>query len=359
LDLLKILKERDLPALKSRDEMIKILLDEEYGHLPSTEYKVSVSEPKVIERRYHVGTAVHSQVNMTVSSAYGEHTFTVNRVLHTDGKKRPFFVLLNFSSAVPDKYYPTEEIAENDFDVLSVWHNDITSDDGDFKNGLAGVLLENGQSDERTCGKIMIWAFAASRILDYAETLPCLDMSEAAVIGHSRLGKTALVAGMLDTRFKYAISNDSGCSGAAICRGNLGVVGKTGAGGKTGETIRDIVKNFPFWFCKKYASYVNTCVPDGFDQHYLLASVAPRHVYVASALYDDWADPDSELLSCVAATPAYEAQGCAGLVCGGYPETCEALQEGNIGYHRSNSYHFLSRHDWNNYMKYINRHKGK
>ena len=65
LDLLKILKERDLPALKSREEMIKILLDEEYGYLPSTEYKVSVSEPKVIERRYHVGTAVHSVVNMT------------------------------------------------------------------------------------------------------------------------------------------------------------------------------------------------------------------------------------------------------------------------------------------------------
>lgn len=356
---MKLLEERDLPALRSRDEMIKILLDEEYGYIPNTEYKVSVSEPEIIERRYHIGTAVHSRVDMTVSSAYGAHTFTVNRVLHVDGKKRPFFVFLNFSSNVPDKYYPTEEIAENDFDVLAVCHNDITSDDGDFKNGLAGVLLENGQSGERTCGKIMLWAFAASRILDYAETLPCLDMSEAAVIGHSRLGKTALVAGMLDVRFKYVISNDSGCSGAALCRGNLGVVGKTGAGGKTGETIRDITRNFPFWFCKKYVSYAENGIPDGFDQHYLLASIAPRHVYVASAHYDDWADPDSELFSCIAATPAYEALGEAGLVHSGYPKTCEVLHEGGIGYHRSNSYHFLSRHDWNNYMGYINRHKGK
>jgi len=144
---------------------------------------------------------------------------------------------VNFRDDNPDRYQPTEEIIDNGFAVLTVCYKDVTSDDGDFTNGLAGVLFPDGKRGADDSGKISMWAWAASRLLDYAETLSDkLDLEKSVVCGHSRLGKTALVAAMFDSRFKFSYSNDSGCSGAALARGT------------TGETVEDICDRFPFWF---------------------------------------------------------------------------------------------------------------
>ncbi len=342
----EILKERKLPELLSREQMKKILQDNEYGYIPDVDYKCTISEPEIIEKRYLAGTVCHSVVNITIETEYGKHTFPVNRVLHNDGEKHPFFVFLNFRADVPDRYYPLEEVIDEGFDVLSVCYKDITSDDGDFKNGLAGVLLKDGQETDTTCGKIMMWAWTASRILDYAQTLDALDMKRAAVMGHSRLGKTALVAGMMDERFTFAFSNCSGNSGAALSRGN------------TGETITDIVKVFPFWFCKNYRQFTENNYAPHFDQHFLVASIAPRYAYVASATLDAWADPNAELLTCVAASKMYEDMGLTGFVFDGeLPKAGDKFLEGRIGYHNHHGNHFLSRHAWKNFMEYMELHK--
>lgn len=341
----EILKQRNLPELINREEMKKMLLDNEYGYIPDTKYSVNVSEPKFIERRYLAGKVHHSVVNMNVKSEYGEHSFPINMMLHNDGIKRPFFVFLNFSSSVPDMYYPAEEISDEGFDVLSVCYKDVTSDDDDFSNGIAKVLLPNGQETETTCGKIMLWAWAASRILDYAQTINTLDITKAAVIGHSRLGKTALVTSLMDERFMFAISNCSGNSGAALARNT------------SGETIKDIVDVFPYWFCKKYSSFAEENFAPMFDQHYLIASIAPRYVYVASASLDTWADPVSEFLTCVSASKMYNEMGYSGLVHkGNLPEVGEPLHQGRIGYYNHYGMHFLSRNTWKKVIEYINLH---
>ncbi len=355
----RLLNERELPAIRSREEMKKTLLDNEYGYLPEVPYEVSVSKPTSVEKRYCCYTGEHSTVEMTVSSPYGSHTFTVNRLLYHDQMAHPLIVFMNFSPNVPDKYYPLEEIADRGFAVLSFCYKDVTSDDGDFTNGLCKVLLPNGQEKEDTAGKIRIWSFAASRLLDYAETLSGLDLSQAAILGHSRLGKTALVTGMCDERFRYVLSNNSGCSGASLHRGNIGVLEKRGPLNlNTGETLRAITTVFPHWFSKKYQSFAEANIPAGFDQHFLLGSIAPRFVFVTSSQMDEWADPDSEFLCCCAASPAYWQLGRVGFCHKNkMPEIDERYMDGRIGYRRRAGMHFLSRHDWAVFLDFIRHHE--
>ena len=358
----KLLQEADLPQLMEREQMKKILLDNEYGYVPDIPYEMTVAEPKTLEARYCCGNAALSEVNITITTQYGSHTFPVKRLLHNDGKDHPFFVFLNFRANAPDHYYPLEEIADRGFSVLSLNYADITEDndacrDSDFDDRVARILLKNGRETPDTCGKIAIWAWAASRILDYAQTLHGLDLNQAAVIGHSRLGKTALVAGMMDERFRYVFSNDSGCSGASLARLSLGVLNKRGKYGGEGETIKRIM-GVGYWFCKKYKDFAETSIPEGFDQHFLLATIAPRFAYVASAAMDDWASPDSEFMACVAASKAWEAQGLTGFVHNGnMPGDDVTFPAGRVGYHRRPGKHFLSRTDWNRYMDFIELHR--
>ena len=242
----------------------------------------------------------------------------------------------------------SEEIVDNGFACLSFCYEDVTKDNGDFTNGLAGVLYENGQRGTHDAGKIAMWAWAAQRVMDYAEKEDRLDKSCAIVCGHSRLGKTALLCGATDERFKFAHSNDSGCSGAAITRN------------KVGEDVEFITKTFPYWFCENYKQYVKRESEMPFDQHYLVACLAPRHAYVASAIEDEWADPASELLSCVAATPAYEAYGLVGFICDDrLPVVGDIYHEGNIGYHLRAGKHYFSREDWNKLTAFVNKKMGK
>ena len=365
----EMVKQRKLPALLSREEMKQILLKEEYGFMPDIPYEVTVSQPRLVENRYCDKTVHHSTVMFTVSTQYGSHTIPVQQIIHTDGSVNPFFIFLNFRPDVPDRYYPTEEVAEEGFDILTVAYKDISSDDDDYTKGLAGIFLPKGRQKGDDPSKIAIWAWFASRMLDYAETLPCLDMQQAAVMGHSRLGKTALVAGMLDERFRYSFSNDSGCSGAALARGNTGNPGQVVVDTMdgifdyerdltTGESIRDIVGVFPHFSCKNYHKYAMTNITEGFDQHFLVAAIAPRFSYIASASRDIWADPVSEFLCGVAASEAYEAKGFKGLVHKEkLPEVKEHFHEGRIGYHLQKGPHFLSRHDWQEYMAFIRKHQ--
>jgi len=363
-----IIKSRQLPACLNREEMIDLLLKNEYGYMPDIPYEISVSEPVRIEARYCNRTVEHSRVNMTVTTEFGSHTFPIYRVLHTDGTVNPFFVFLSFNSNVPNRSYPTEEVADYNFDVLMINYQEIATDNGDFTNGLPKIFMPNGRQSGTDCGKIMFWAWAASRVLDYAQTLPSLDKGQAAVIGHSRLGKTALLAGVLDERFRYVFSNDSGCSGAALARGNSGHSRFENWDINNpfdyqevytlGETIRDVIKNFPYWFCDNYRNYMKNNYPDDFDQHFMVASIAPRYAYVGSGSTDLWADPVSEFLSAAAGSERYEQMGLTGLVHKDkLPEPDEYFHEGHVGYHMRKGPHFLSRHDWAKYMAFIRKHQ--
>jgi len=153
------------------------------------------------------------------------------------------------------------------------------------------------------------------------------------------------VTAMMDTRFKFAFSNNAGCCGDAVVRG------------KKGEQIADITRAFPFWFCENLKKYAGHHEDMPFDQHFLLASIAPRHVYVASSSLDSWADPKTQYLTCAAVNDYFERRGVTGFVHPDrFPNLPESFHEGYIGYHIKDGDHFLSRRDWNEYMKYFKAH---
>lgn len=338
----ELLKERDIPPLLARAEMLDILQKEEYGYMPMKPTRIVFSVTEHYIRNFCAGKAILNKVDITVY--FGEKTFNfpVYAALPTKKGRHPFFVMINFRDSVPDLYMPTEEIIDSGFAVLSFCYNDVTSDNGDFTNGLAGVLYENGERGNTDAGKIAMWAWAAHRVMDYAETLDCLDLSLSCVCGHSRLGKTAMLAAATDERFSFAYSNDSGCSGAAITRG------------KVGERVKSIYDHFPYWFCKNYAAYAENEHNMPFDQHYLAACIAPRYLKVGSAVEDTWADPDSEMLTCVAVSEAYEKAGKTGFICEDrLPRIGDVYHDGSIGYHLREGSHYFSRYDWNRLMDFI------
>lgn len=335
------LKKRNLPTLKSKEEMLSEIITTEYGALPPKPDKIECIEKTSPTSSFCCGSATLTPVECTCEIKGREFTFPFMASIPKSEGPHPFFVLINFRSYVPDLYLPAEEIIDNGFAVLSFDYNDVTLDKNEYESGLCGVLFKNGERKEYDCGKISMWAWAAQRILDWAETKPELDMSRAMVCGHSRLGKTALVAAATDNRFKLAYSNDSGCMGAAISRD------------KQGERKEVICRVFPHWFTPKFNSMSSDESLLPFDQHYLLSSISPRFVLVGSAVEDIWADPESEMLNCVASSPVFEKDGVKGFCHNNrYAKVGEKYFEGNIGYHLRRGVHYFGREDWHRLMEF-------
>ncbi len=334
-----------MPNGLNKNEICELLLKEEYGYIPSAPESVAtriISEDDF----FCAGKAVYRLIELTCSLGGKLFTFPVHYTQCVSDKPVPCIIQINFRSAVPDKYQPTEEIVDRGHSIISFNYEDVTKDNDDFCDGLAGYIYENGgraERAERDCGKIGLWAWAAMRVMDYAMTLPELDCGRVSVAGHSRLGKTALLAGALDERFYCAYSNDSGCSGAAISRG------------KSGERIADIYSQFGYWFSKNYARYIDKENELPFDQHFLIAANAPHRVYVSSARGDFWADPENEYLSCRLASPYFEEQGKKSSITKKMPNVGRRIKTGYIGYHIRPGKHYFSREDWRYFLEYLEK----
>lgn len=354
------LKERKLPELlkfnnggmvknkedweNRRKEIKKILNEEEYGYFPKEHVPISVQILEEDINGYCGGTAIFRKILLTLNFEKEKFSFPVQISIPKKDKPCPAFLYISFYDSFPNKYLPVEEISDGGFAVISFCYKDITLDNNDFTNGLSKFFYKN--ENQRDFGKILLWSWAAMHVMDYIQTLDGIDKDNIAIVGHSRLGKTALLTGAFDERFKYTISNDSGQSGAAISRK------------KVGENIKCICERFSYWFCSNYKKYSNNEEMLPFDQHYLLSLVAPRNLYVASASKDTWADPKSEFLCCTAINPVYALYNKKGLVYNDeYPISGTKLLDGDIGYHFREGCHYLSRYDWNTFMKYINKNK--
>ena len=181
--------------------------------------------------------------------------------------------------------WPLCRIVGGGFAVMTSWYEAWAPDHPKRWRDGAAPAPQPGALDAG--GAVALWAWGLRRMLDAASALPSLDARRVAVLGHSRLGKAALWAAALDERFALAVSNDSGCGGAALFRRCFG------------ETVARINDTFPHWFCPAFHGYGGREAELPVDQHQLLTLLAPRPVAVGSASEDLWADPRGEFLSLV------------------------------------------------------------
>ena len=337
---------------KRRPQVLEVFAQEMYGHMPARPEGLHFST--ISEETVYAGLGLRKVVRIYLD-ADQTHWFDVLIHLPKDAAGPvPMFVGLNFkgNDATLDERadfrWPYELVLKAGMGVATAWRDSIEPDGKDSKLAEAeGVCRDGGvrswYNKDGDWGAISAWAWGLSRIVDYLETDEAYDTDRLAVIGHSRLGKTALWAGANDLRFDMVISNDSGCCGAALSRR------------KFGETFEVIDTAFPHWFTREFDKYKGKEETFPADQHWLIALAAPRPVYVASATEDLWADPKGEWLAAKAAEPVYALFGMQGLD-DGMPAPDVSDGDGRIGYHIRTGKHNIRAFDWQQYISFMNRH---
>jgi len=327
-----------------RKQLLELFSREEYGFSPPPPGEVR-SEALPFDGKSWAGKAMELLVRLSFDTPKGEFSFPVNLVVPFSGQPLPLAVYISFKPYPDFHYMPVEEVIDSGFALAAFCYNDVSPDDKDswLTHGLA--TMYDRKEDRTDWGQCGMWAYAASRVLDYALTLDEIDDTRIFVAGHSRLGKTALWCAAQDERFAGAGVNDSGFGGMAVTRG------------KQGEQMRHLPVRIERWFCKNFLNWVDKEDDMPFDQHMLGALITPRLLAVCNAEQDLWADPQSEFTSLYEASKAYELLGLPGLVAPAeYPEAPAQFPEGRIGYSLRRGTHFMSREDWGFYLKFWNMH---
>jgi hypothetical protein len=337
---------------RRRPELLELFRKHVYGRVPGTTYEkrfqVIHQDPKAMG-----GAATLKQVRVTI--ARGAASLPIDVVLFVPNrapKPVPAFLLIHNrgpehidpTRQQKSDFWPAEEAVARGYAIAAFRNADVDPDRHDgFKDGIHGLLDTARPPD--AWGTIAAWAWGASRVMDYLETDKDLARHKIALIGHSRGGKTALWAGAEDERFALVVSNDSGCTGAALSRRRF--EGK--------ELVARINTAFPHWFCETYKTYNDREEALPVDQHMLIALIAPRAVAVGSAEDDLWADPRGEFLSVVHAAPVYRLFGRRALGTTTMPGVGQHLHGDGAHYHIREGKHDLALTDWQTYMDFADR----
>ncbi|MEP6669691.1 MAG: acetylxylan esterase [Chthoniobacter sp.] len=254
-----------------------------------------------------------------------------------------------------DKWALDQSIAHG-YAVATFWNSEFVPDDKDAAEAMLQKLrpagsTERGPSDTAT---IAAWAWCLSRAVDYLVTDPALDAKRIAVVGHSRNGKTALLAAAFDERIALVVPSQAGCGGSAPCRVSAELSTEGANGRSIVETVKRINTSFPHWFSGNFKAFNTEPAKLPFDQHELIALCAPRPVLLSCATEDLWANPAGQFDMLRAADPVYKLVAGDGLGATQMPEVSKLLPS-RLGYYIRPGKHSMTREDWAVWLDYADK----
>lgn len=239
-----------------------------------------------------------------------------------------------------------EMAIDRGYAVATAYHGDIDPDNkDDWSNGVHALYYKPGQTQPgpHEWGTIAAWAWGLSRMADYLVTDDDVDGGRMIVIGHSRNGKTALLAGALDERFAIVIPSQAGCGGTAPSRSSVG------------ESVERINTSFPHWFNDTFPQFNQATDKLPFDQHCLMALVAPRPLLLTNATGDQWANPTGQFQMLKLAEPVYRLLGVEGCGADEMPPENQLVNT-RLGYFIRPGKHDMGAAEWQQWMDFADRH---
>lgn len=241
--------------------------------------------------------------------------------------------------------WPLEVIIGRGYGVATFYNGDVQPDRPNADEGFRKLMPKaKGLEPDDATATIMSWAWGVSRCADYLTTLPDIDAKRLAVVGHSRLGKTALLAGAFDERFALVIPHQAGCGGTGPSRHT----------DPKAESVKRINTAFPHWFSTSFKAFNDATDKLPFDQHGLAALCAPRPVLYTNAADDLWANPSGQFEMLKLATPVYELLGVTGLEATAFPPPNKLL-DSRLGYWLRPGKHAMTPDDWQAFMAYADK----
>src|SRR4029077_15879288 len=244
------------------------------------------------------------------------------------------------------KDFDLEKILARGYAYATICYQDIEPDfKGGYVYGIRPLFLKAGQTEPAAdeWGAIGAWSYGLIRALDYLEKDKAVDAKRVAIMGHSRLGKTVLWAGAMDTRFAMVLSSCSGEGGASLARRNYG------------ETVTNLVDAFPYWFSGNFQKYRDHADQLPVDAHELISLIAPRPVYITGAEDDRWGDPKGEFLAFASAGPVCRLLGAQSLETTEMPPLNKPVMR-TIGFHVRSGKHAVTPFDWDQFLSFADMH---
>ncbi len=235
-----------------------------------------------------------------------------------------------------------EQSIDRGYAVATFYGGDVDPDRNTVREGIQAHIQKKTGPHE--WGTIAAWSWGIHRVVDYLVTNPDLDAKRIAVVGHSRLGKTALLAAAFDERIALALPHQAGCGGTGPSRSQ----------NPKAESVKRINTSFPHWFAGAFKEFNDQVDKLPFDQNCLVALVAPRPVLFSNAVEDEWANPSGQFEVLKAATPVYKLLGAEGLTADTMPEP-NKLIESRLGYYIRPGKHSMTKDDWKVFLDFADK----
>jgi hypothetical protein len=259
--------------------------------------------------------------------------------------------------------WPIAEIIQHGYALATFCNADVDSDRGDISDGVYAWLAKertgsatNSPTHDRGC--IAGWAWGFERCVDYLVTDGNIDKARIAAVGHSRNGKTALLAAAFDERIALAIPHQAGCGGTGPSRVAPELAAPQSNGRPTAETIAVINKSFPHWFNAEFKTFNEHPDKLPIDQHELVALMAPRPVLLSNAEGDRWANPSGQFQVLKAAEPVYALLKAGKCDANTMPPNGKLI-DSKLGYYIRPGNHSMTADDWRVFLAFAERHFGK